>query len=242
MKLGSTAQVFALVMSLSLCLLYSSVRTLDSISSQLCPFQETWQTLTKAQTAEKDISARQRPIMTQITEEDLSGVIRLSPSDVHVPVVEDRFWALADDCVPSDWRDQSHPTCNYFHEIDLLANSPKRLGAGTTREVWEIDEYDGSKVALKTLRAFFAQNEYGSFTTEKNRKDAVVSAELSSSRYIVDIYGYCCSSSLVELADAGLPRLPLPKNQLLKAARDIAMGLADLHHVSITGYVIQHMI
>jgi len=84
------------------------------------------------------------------------------------------------------WQLQAYPTCNVLHEIDM--SKPFHVGRGGFRDVWVMEEWDGTKRAVKTLaeRKEFAWKEY-----DRHRRDALAMSLLTSSKHIPNIYGYC---------------------------------------------------
>jgi serine/threonine protein kinase len=154
-------------------------------------------------------------------------------------------------CVPmKEWQTQPHPTCNTFHEIDLLNGFVHReiedIAKGGWRRVFSYEtENEESEIALKVLRSkyFFGRREY-----EIHQMDAIVTDRLTASPRIVDIYGFCAQSVFNEFADMNLYRdfrreeeqLKKKKKkrtwaQKLKLAREAALALADLHNIDELG-------
>ena len=84
------------------------------------------------------------------------------------------------------WQLQAYPTCNVLHETDM--SKPSHVGRGGFRDVWVMEEWDGTQRAVKTLadRKDFAWREY-----DRHRRDALAMSLLTSSKHIPNIYGYC---------------------------------------------------
>ena len=193
------------------------------------------------------------------------------------------FSALAEpleteDCEPRyEWQSTSRPNCNAMHELDLANVYQENALTGVKRprvrliangywsDIWTIVEtnYDQSaidgelrvmsskKYVAKTLRY---QHELNLRNYDRNRRDAVAMERLTSSKSVVDIYGYCSVAELVEYADGGdLDRALIGKKRLdleegetrqwqeyssvqkLQMATQGAMGLAALHNIDQEG-------
>lgn len=145
------------------------------------------------------------------------------------------------DTASSPWHSIGHhPSCNAIHELDMTDSSLQLLSSGTYRHVWSSQEYNGTKRVLKTLhykQTFDSQN------VQRHGMDAGALEHLSTSPYIVDIYGYCSNSALVDYAHGGdLTSLhnrgdnTLHSNnehELLQIAHDVAAAIADIHDAGI---------
>jgi len=146
-------------------------------------------------------------------------------------------------CAPAhDWMDRSFPTCNSVHEFDLSDSHPGQgflINNGHFRDVWVIEEYNGAKRVLKTLRT---THDFDYRSYDKERKDAVAMERLTSSPYIPEIFGYCFTSGLFELAPHAdlLTHIRTEKwrdgignSNKLKIAHQVASALADVHELDI---------
>jgi hypothetical protein len=179
------------------------------------------------------------------------------------------------DCVAQHaWQNAMYPTCTLFHERDMTSfyrherqsnsnnhtNEAVRIVAkGGWRDVWVLSQ-DNSKVelphVLKTLRWKHGINEQN---LDTNRRDSLTMERLTSSKYVMDIFGYCGTSSLVEFADGpDISQTMWPdgaekdgdidreqyeassklhtKLELLHIAVQATMGLAALHNIDKEGY------
>ncbi|KAL7544830.1 hypothetical protein ACHAWF_008194 [Thalassiosira exigua] len=176
------------------------------------------------------------------------------------------IWDNDEECAPvSDWQTTFHPTCNSFHEMDispLLINEALSLVSrkGFWRNAWKVDvpiaeangdakgdslhchsnDLDGKNdtasnkyAVLKSLR-YIHQPDKEVF--ELSRVEAVSLDVLTPSRYTIDIFGFCGSSSVQEFAGGDLKKLlPVldPFNRLRMAAW-VAEGVADVHAAGVT--------
>jgi len=112
------------------------------------------------------------------------------------------------ECQPQyHWQTYVYPTCNALHEFDLasLNNHGKevvRLVAnGYWRDVWIVTEVaTGMKRVVKTLRY---EHDLTPRNYDRNRRDAMALERLTSSKHVVDVYGYCSTSGLFEFSDGG---------------------------------------
>jgi hypothetical protein len=81
-------------------------------------------------------------------------------------------------------------------------------------------------------------DDFGPQTIDYQHRDAVVHLVMSSSPYIVNIYGYCGASALYDYADGGNlqqnieEKGPLQGDELLDVAHRIVASVADLHRPS----------
>lgn len=74
---------------------------------------------------------------------------------------------------------------------------------------------------------------FDEMTENRHRVDAVATERLTSSKHVIDVYGYCGQSVLNEFADQGslleyVKKRPTSRDKL-SMARDVALGVADLH-------------
>ena len=152
-------------------------------------------------------------------------------------------------CEPlGTWQDELYPSCNDFHEIAMTDLS--FVATGNYRDTWMFQEYEGTQRALKMLRVLNENrtHAYDYVNTERHRKDAVATTELSSSPYVANIYSYCSNSGVYDAADGHLwtifnrphqdgPEIPPTKDELFKFAHDAALALAHTHHLDSKGRV-----
>ena len=161
-----------------------------------------------------------------------------------------------------DWQIGQNPTCNILHESSIGWNhmfsdrNPKDIpddvdedeeyeqaivqAGGAFRHVWMIREFDGTKRALKTLRVDGRQD-FDLRNTDRHRRDAISTDELTSSPLVVDIYGYCSNSALYDWGEGGdlesiFERDPnITKDQLLKIAYNVSLSIHHIHNFNELG-------
>ena len=112
--------------------------------------------------------------------------------DLHLTNVEEG------DCrLRHEWQKTLYPNCNLLHE--LRSQDQKIVGHGYWRDVWVVD-HANEKVVFKSMR-------YEHDNTHRNldrmRRDANVMERMSSSPFIIDLYGFCGSSSFSEFGPGG---------------------------------------
>ena len=177
-------------------------------------------------------------------ENDSNADNTVSQDDTRLLNSETAVWEPDQECVPmEEWQTTFKPTCNSLHEMDmpfLLNKEAYSLvsNKGFWRNAWNVDmkiAENGmspvSNIVIKSLKYYHEPNDE---TFELNRVDGVSMEQLTHSRYITDIYGYCGTTSLQEFAGAGnlakfLPKLkPVEK---LGMAAWVSAGVADIHEV-----------
>lgn len=116
------------------------------------------------------------------------------------------------DCHRLQWADEVHPTCNHFHEIVVLDRQASNeylqpyhnryLAHGFFRDAWLLEPVDTSSmdsVVLKTLR--MVDDYYVDFTivsASNIYKEALIMERMTASPRIMNLYGHCFTSMLVE--------------------------------------------
>lgn len=133
-----------------------------------------------------------------------------------------------EDCKRTAWHKLYFPTCNNFHEIDLIKNG-RKLGSGYYRTVWSLDGSLNEKYVLKgskykhpTTTAFY----------EFTRMDALVMERLTDSARIVDIYGHCALGVITEKLDYDVESDIIPGS----GQPDKINGLGDKYEVKPQNY------
>jgi hypothetical protein len=154
-------------------------------------------------------------------ETDFNADNAASQDETRVLTSETAAWEPDQKCVPmADWQTTFKPTCNSLHEMDmpfLLNKEAYSLvsNKGFWRNAWNVDmnvAENGmspvSNIVIKSLKYYHEPNDE---TFELNRVDGVSMEQLTQSRYITEIYGYCGTTSLQEFAGAGNLAKWLPK-------------------------------
>jgi hypothetical protein len=103
-------------------------------------------------------------------------------------------------CIRPAWSDGSFPNCNLFHEIPLndvgSAFNITFLGHGHYRDSFSVQR-ENEIFVLKRLRM---QQDFSFVRSEQMRTEALLLEKFSTSPRFTNIYGYCDTSLLVEIA------------------------------------------
>jgi len=166
----------------------------------------------------------------------------LDSEDERLKLMEIREPYENEECVPmQEWQTTFHPSCNEMHELPLadlgVDDDMDFLLFGTKgywRNAWRVDfQEEANPIVLKTLK--FEHN-FEDAHFEHDRIDAVAMERLTSSKHVINIFGFCGHSVMTEFADnpsigklvEKAKKKPL---QLLRIARDISKGLAEIHGI-----------
>jgi Protein kinase domain len=139
-------------------------------------------------------------------------------------------------CRPPQY--QVRPTCNDIHSMNLVddllpSNTSFILSTkGFWRYVWILTPPTGKPLVFKTFRFEHAFEEA---YYEHQQVDAFVMERFSSSPYILDIYNSCGLSVVTELVEEQLSHVfdKLQGIHRLKLAKQVADGIAALHHANV---------
>lgn len=198
-------------------------------------------------TNESTCNFRQRPLMVQLL--GRANITQLTLKDTPELFIEDRrnhYWIdggvewhyprseRKQGCVAlGKWQDEHHPSCLVVHEIDLLQKQFRLLGSGYYRSGFMFQEYDGTKRALK-MKRYKSKLDFNERLWDKHRRDALALEQMSNSPYVMNIYGYCMNSVIVDYSDKrSLYHIfdsELSKEELLKVAHDVACAVRDAHN------------
>jgi hypothetical protein len=127
---------------------------------------------------------------------------------------------LNDSCqLKFDWQKKSLPNCNIIHEFDLassflsknsgdktkLNNRISLIGEGYWRSVFLFKEDELTVCSKKSKNSIFKsirfKHEFSPRNLDRMRRDALIMERLTSSRYIIDIYAYCGTSTFSEYGE-----------------------------------------
>lgn len=142
-------------------------------------------------------------------------------------------------CIPmGEWQSSIFPNCNSAHEISL---QPGRyvefINCGGDRCAFQLSD-DSNSIVLKIPKW---SRDFEEHDFRKAAKDGVAMEHLSHSNYILDIYGYCGLSQVIELGDKGGNLHDLIKTtkyqtrpfvsdlDKLKIGYQIASAVSDMH-------------
>jgi Protein kinase domain len=167
----------------------------------------------------------------------------LDSHDERIKTMELRKPYAQGECVPMQpWQTTFHPSCNALHEIGLAAVGQTETDfhlfgtQGYWRNAWRVDML-GHSLVLKTLKI---EHRFEEAHFEHDRIDAVAMERLTKSPHVINIFGFCGHSVVTEYADGKrLGELADKSRQVplarLRIARDVAMGLADVHGIDGDG-------
>ncbi|KAL7560677.1 hypothetical protein ACA910_001359 [Epithemia clementina (nom. ined.)] len=100
------------------------------------------------------------------------------------------------------WQTESKFTCNLMHETDMT--NVKILDSGHWRDVW-LTQGQGPdqqpEAVLKTQRLEHGFSDRSNI--DRNRRDAMAMEHFTASPWILNVYSYCTTSSMAEMAPYG---------------------------------------
>ena len=139
------------------------------------------------------------------------------------------------ECVPMhEWQTASYPTCNALHTMEL--GEAVFVANGFFRDVWAID-VGPEQVAVKTLRLRDSSKlDYDARNYHRHNVDAIVHERLTASPRVMNIFGFCGMSVIVEFAsgrdlgDALSEGDTFTKKERFKTALEITQAVSDLHN------------
>jgi serine/threonine protein kinase len=107
-------------------------------------------------------------------------------------------------CKRLKWSDNSHQTCNNFHELALDRDQDdytrRYLGHGFDRDAWMFESLLGGTVVLKAHRIQPGEN-FDWKIGSRIFQEALILERTSDSPNTIDMYGHCYTSILVEPAN-----------------------------------------
>lgn len=159
---------------------------------------------------------------------------------------------LQEGCMRPKWQEFSFPTCNDLHDIDLRNTYQERLrrhrsvdtnaepigymAEGMWRTVWAVEPRQGIDQEPLVLKMMKSEHEVDKRNLERHRRDALVMERLTSSPFVVDIFGYCGNSVLTEyiatslqdiISDKWNRTLSYPSRLTSKGRIELALGTAE---------------
>jgi hypothetical protein len=146
-----------------------------------------------------------------------------------------------EECSPNAaWQTLQYPTCNSIHELSLAGpfyrttnettnctlsseDLIRVVNYGFWRDVWVIPDYDLQRRVIKTLRY---DHDFTARNIERNRRDAMALERLTSSRHVVNVYGYCSTSAVFEFSDGGDINNELWSDTNITGVRKLQIGMS----------------
>lgn len=94
------------------------------------------------------------------------------------------------------------PNCNAFHENGLVRTDYRYLGSGYFRNAFVVHESDTFDYVFKSFR-LYKRFEFGARTLWSVQKEATIFDNLASSPRLLDLYGHCGVSLMLQAAAQG---------------------------------------
>jgi hypothetical protein len=165
----------------------------------------------------------------------------------------------------ADWQQasSSKPTCNIQHEIGIqfgdvdLLHRLEPINSGAFNDVWKILGEGDDNPLPAVLKTSSYDDDFLPRYLYKYRRDALVMDETTASPYVLNMYGYCAYSAVVEAAQGTVrnwlegfypedsqeqnsnewndPQHRPPPQLLLRVATMMAKGLEDTHLFTRSG-------
>ena len=143
------------------------------------------------------------------------------------------------ECVPMhEWQVASYPSCNALHVMDL--GGAAFVANGFFRDVWAVNETTDvgpEQLAVKTLRLRDSSKlDYDARNYHRHNVDAIVHERLTAAPHVMNLFGFCGMSIIVEFANGGdlgdalSEGNTLTKKERFKTALDITEAVSDLHN------------
>ena len=199
------------------------------------------------------LERRQKEKSVYVTEEHHGQQIHLKNSRSYRNRQPDQ---ISEGCTPQyDWQVTSYPSCNLIMEMDMAQpfvtgwdgvshEATRVVNNGYWRDVWAIREFDGRRVAVKTMRY---EHEYEARNYDRHRKDALASERLTSSPYVASIYSFCGNTGIFDFVDKGdidelifdedenADEYAMSSLRKLELALQVSRGIAASHNFSKEG-------
>ena len=102
-----------------------------------------------------------------------------------------------------DWQKSSFPSCNIVHESfdgEPVHRVPFLINNGGWVDIFAIMEHDGTMRVLKTKRY---KHDFTDRNFDRYRRDALAMERLSFAPNVLNMYGFCGVTALVDYADGG---------------------------------------
>eukprot|EP00566_Odontella_aurita_P012553 CAMPEP_0113528356 /NCGR_PEP_ID=MMETSP0015_2-20120614/1797_1 /TAXON_ID=2838 /ORGANISM="Odontella" /LENGTH=480 /DNA_ID=CAMNT_0000426875 /DNA_START=157 /DNA_END=1595 /DNA_ORIENTATION=+ /assembly_acc=CAM_ASM_000160 len=148
-----------------------------------------------------------------------------------------------DDCKYEEWQKQTHPSCNLVHEFSAAANQYNLLAMGGESVIFSlqnVDEIRRKEAVLKT--GIWKRTHFDSPDYYRRQIDTTIMEHLTSSPYVMSLYGFCATSVLSPRASNDLYGLinsvrnggeePAPLDKL-RIIIQLAEGVAAMHEAGV---------
>lgn len=122
------------------------------------------------------------------------------------------------------WQTTSRPVCNKLHELDLastqiyssenmdstaaatIRTSKSRfhlIANGFWADIWVYANYHDASAPITVIKTLRYVHPINTRNIDRNRRDSMAMERLTSAKYVVNTYGYCGISGIVEYSDGG---------------------------------------
>lgn len=176
--------------------------------------------------------------------ENRSRLGRLKKSDWYDDNARDPLYEITEngqDCVPMHkWQTTSFPSCSIMHELSLgqlmRDDDFGHLTDGGYNSIFWISSSEIDDPLVLKILTYDQDHTDRSF--DRVRRDALISERLTSSSYIMNIYGHCGHTMLVPYSPDNLSEnlsLKMTKQQRFEHARTVIYALADAHNIDGDG-------
>jgi serine/threonine protein kinase len=142
----------------------------------------------------------------------------------------------------ADWQKQTsaNANCNLLHEVGIrvgdsgLKDRLEHLDSGGFKDVFSVWNEDDTPTGF-VLKTTFVDGDFRGRDLYKHQRDAMIMDEATASPYVLDMYGYCGHSGLVERATGTMKQWMRDHREeaepliLLQIAVMVALGVRDMH-------------
>lgn len=142
----------------------------------------------------------------------------------------------------AEWQKQFYPSCSTVHETDFLSSSRvdpriRLVNNGYFSDIFRLRGFGGEDFVLKSKRYV---HDFTDRNFHRYEKEATSMEKLTASPHIVDIFGFCGETSLIEWSDGGDlgvvamdERDNLSQIDKLRIGHQVALAVAEMHALPI---------
>ena len=147
---------------------------------------------------------------------------------------------ITEQCEYDDWQSRSYLACNSVHESTAFRETTTFLGQGANNQGWAMSSSTSSPGVTDefVLKRQVVHNTFSPKYYERARLESLVMQRMTSSRRILDTYGYCGTSIMNqkgwrEMSSLGIEQQTISPKQMLQYGLGVSQALADLHEGGI---------
>lgn len=131
------------------------------------------------------------------------------------------------ECRPmASWQTSNHQSCNKMYEL-IFDEDTRFVSCGNTRCTFLFAGHEGEQVILKMVNI---EHDFSSEKYKMSIKDSLALEKLTSSPYVIDIYGACAITQLVEYSSGGNMHDLLKRQRIQEQIGDGPLGTTERHH------------